>query len=31
MVQGQTIFEYNTKSAAGKAVRDIWEKVSELI
>ena len=28
MVQGQTIFEYNTKSAAGKAVKDIWEKVT---
>jgi MinD superfamily P-loop ATPase len=31
MVQGQTIFEYNTKSAPGKAVKDIWEKVSKLI
>lgn len=31
MVQGQTIFEYNTHSATGKAVKDIWEKVSELI
>lgn len=29
MVQGQTIFEYNTKSATGKAVRDIWEKVTD--
>lgn len=31
MVLGQTIFEYNTKSAAGKAVKDIWGKVSKLI
>jgi MinD superfamily P-loop ATPase len=29
MVQGQTIFEYNTQSATGKAVRDIWEKVTD--
>ena len=28
MVQGQTIFEYNTLSATGKAVKDIWEKVT---
>ena len=31
MVQGQTIFEYNTKSAAGKAVKKIWGKISPLI
>ncbi len=31
MVQGQTIFEYNNKSATGKTVRDIWEKVSMMI
>ena len=31
MVQGQTIFEYNTHSATGKAVKEIWEKVSMLI
>ena len=29
MVQGQTIFEYNTKSATGKVVQDIWEKVTD--
>ncbi|MFH2220261.1 MAG: 4Fe-4S binding protein [Pseudomonadota bacterium] len=29
MVQGQTIFEYNTNSAAGDAVRKIWLKVNE--
>ena len=29
MVQGQTIFEYNTESSTGKAVRDIWEKVTD--
>jgi MinD superfamily P-loop ATPase len=29
MVQGQTIFEYNTKSAPGKAVKDIWTKVTD--
>lgn len=29
MVQGQTIFEYNTKSEAGRAVKQIWERVSE--
>ena len=31
MVQGQTIFEYNTNAAAGKAVKKIWGKISELI
>lgn len=31
MVQGQTLFEYNTKSTAGKAVKDVWEKVSVLL
>jgi MinD superfamily P-loop ATPase len=29
MVQGQTIFEYNAKSATGKVVQDIWEKVTD--
>ena len=29
MVQGQTIFEYNTKSATGKVVQDIWKKVTD--
>jgi MinD-like ATPase involved in chromosome partitioning or flagellar assembly len=28
MVQGQTIFEYNTKSEAEKAVEEIWKKLS---
>ena len=27
MVQGQTIFEYDGRSKAGDAVRDIWSKV----
>ena len=29
MVQGQTIFEYETNSGAGEAVREIWLKVKE--
>jgi MinD superfamily P-loop ATPase len=29
MVQGQTIFEYETNSGAGEAVREIWSKVKE--
>ena len=29
MVQGQTIFEYNAKSATGKVVQDIWKKVTD--
>jgi len=29
MIQGQTIFEYNTESEAGWAVKQIWEKVSK--
>jgi MinD superfamily P-loop ATPase len=29
MVQGQTIFEYNTESKAGLAVRQIWENLSK--
>jgi MinD superfamily P-loop ATPase len=31
MVQGQTVFEYNTKSTGAKAVKDVWEKVSILL
>ena len=31
MVQGQTIFEYNTVSEAGEAVKKIWEKTSEIL
>ena len=31
MVQGQTIFEYNTDSKAGRAVRSIWEELVEEI
>ena len=29
MVQGQTIFEYNTESEAGLAIRRIWENLSK--
>ena len=29
MVQGQTIFEYNTRSEAGPAIRQIWENLSK--
>lgn len=29
MVQGQTIFEYDTKSKAGEAVREIWGKMAD--
>jgi len=29
MVQGQTIFEYNTNSEAGQAASHIWEKIRE--
>jgi MinD superfamily P-loop ATPase len=28
MVQGQTIFEYNTQSKAGLAIRHIWQNLS---
>ena len=31
MVQGQTIIEYNTKSGAGKAVKEVWGKVSSIL
>lgn len=31
MVQGQTIFEYDSATAAGKAVKSIWEGVLEKI
>jgi len=29
MVQGQNILEYDVRSDAGKAVRQIWEKLVE--
>jgi MinD superfamily P-loop ATPase len=29
MVKGQTIFEYNTESPAGAAIRKIWQSLSE--
>jgi len=29
MVQGQTIFEYDGRSKAGVAVREIWLKIKE--
>lgn len=29
MVQGQTLFEYNSSSKAADAVKDIWQKVAE--
>ena len=28
MIQGQTIFEYNTKSEAGEAIKEIWGKIA---
>jgi len=31
MVQGQTIFEYDTDSKAGRAIKHIWEKIVEKI
>lgn len=31
MVQGQNVFEYNTNSEAGKAVKKIWEKIIETL
>jgi len=31
MVLGQTVFEYNTDSEAGEAVKEIWRKLSEKI
>ncbi len=31
MVQGQTIFEYNKNSGAGKAVKKIWNTLSNLL
>jgi MinD superfamily P-loop ATPase len=29
MVQGKTIFEYNTESIVGQAVKQIWRKIIE--
>ena len=29
MVQAQTIFEYNTHTGAGEAVRRIWDRLRE--
>jgi hypothetical protein len=29
MVQGKTIFEYNTESIVGQAVEQIWRKIIE--
>ena len=31
MVQGQTIFEYNTHSETGRAVKKIWQKMTEAL
>ncbi len=31
MIQGKTIFEYNTESEVGSAVKQIWEKVKETL
>lgn len=31
MVQGQTIFEYNAKSGAEKAVEEIWRKAFDFL
>ena len=31
MVQGQTIYEYNSDSNAGRAVRQIWEKIGKTL
>ena len=31
MIQGQTIFEYNTESEAGQTVKQIWEKISNCL
>jgi hypothetical protein len=29
MVQGKTIFEYNTESITGQAVKQLWRKIIE--
>lgn len=31
MVQGKTVFEYNTDSKTGQAVKKIWEKIPKLL
>ncbi len=31
MVQGQTLFEYNRNSEAGRAIKQIWRKISEIL
>jgi MinD superfamily P-loop ATPase len=31
MVQGQTIFEYDGRSEAGEAVREIWERIARVL
>jgi len=31
MVQGQTIFEYNGESEAGRAVKQIWEEIRKIL
>ena len=31
MVQGQTLFEYNRNSGAGRAVKQIWRKICEIL
>ncbi|NVM21562.1 MAG: P-loop NTPase [Desulfobacterales bacterium] len=31
MIQGQTIFEYNTQSEAGRAVKQIWDKIGKAL
>jgi hypothetical protein len=31
MVQGKTIFEYDRKSEAARAVRELWSRVEELL
>jgi len=30
MIQAQTVFEYDGQSAAGEAVRDIWQRMGSL-
>ncbi len=31
MVQGKNVFEYNTNSEAGRVVKQIWEKIGEIL
>ena len=31
MIQGQTIFEYNQDSSSGQAIKQLWNKVSEVL